>query len=125
MLFQQLGQHAWPRPASGVAAQHLPPRPVDPLVVVGRRFGEHFGRQRPRRFDERRIVQQHQRRRRRVRNRPLGRALLARRRVERHQPRVQELPLPMHVDGPAELIVARRGRVVALRKIERRVVSSG
>ena len=45
---------------------------------------------------------------RRVGDRPLGGAFLARRGVERQQPGVQELPLPVGVDRAAELLAIER-----------------
>ena len=71
----------------------------NPLVVVGSALREDRRRQRPGRFDERRIVQQHQRRASAC-WRSAARPCTPRgRRVERQQPRVQELPLPVHVHG--------------------------
>ena len=79
-------------------------------------------RQCPGCFDERWIVEQYQRRARRAGDRSLGRAFLAGGRIEREQKREQVLPLPMRVDRAAELILAGRRRVIALRKIQCRVI---
>ena len=77
------------------------------------RCAEHAGR-----LDERRVVEQHERGERRVRPRPLGGALLARRGVERLEHRVQVLPLPVDVDAAPPLLRVGVGGVLALREVQ-------
>ena len=77
---------------------------------------------RPGRFDECRIVEQRQRLLRRVAHDPDGRAFLARRGVEIRQHRMQERPLPVHVDATAILPIIDIGDVVAVRELQRVVV---
>ena len=75
-------------------------------------------REHARGFDVGRIVQQHQRLQRRVRSRADRGAFLARRRVERHQARMQERPLPPRVQPAAILILAVIVRPFARREIQ-------
>ena len=121
------------RPGSSPAASAAPPSRRRPGArhVAWRKRERERARRRPRRprssvplgedagrLDERRVVEQHERRQRRVRPRPLGRAFLAGRGVERLEHRVQVLPLPVDVDAAPPLLRVRVGRVLALREVQ-------
>jgi len=72
----------------GVAAQHLLPQPVDPLLIAAFGFRQHPRGQHAAGFYVGRIVQQHQRAARCVAHRPFGGALLPAGGVEGQQRRV-------------------------------------
>ena len=77
-------------------------------------------------LDECRIVQQRERGQRRIGTGPLSRALLAAGRVQCLEHRVQELPLPVHVDYRVAIGVDRcLPRYFALGEIQVTIVSGG
>ena len=77
------------------------PRPGQALAIGRPGFVENAKREPLGRLDERGVVHERERGQWRVADRPLRGALLAGRRVERAKHRVQELPLPVHVNGHA------------------------
>ena len=98
--------------------------PGDTLRRRGAAFAHDAGGQGPRRLDVGRVVQQHQRLQRRVRARPLDRALLAAGRVEGQQAGVQERAAPVGVQAAAIQALAVVVLVLAHREIQVRPVAA-
>ena len=98
-------------------------KPLDPLRVGLPACRQQRPGQDARGLDEGRVVEQREGLLRRVGDGADGGAFLARRGVEVRQHRVQERPLPVHVDAAAVLAFVAIGHVVAVGELEVRVVA--
>src|SRR5262245_45837472 len=103
--------------------QHNTEGPPYPLVRGGASFAQDPCSENPRGFHKGGVVEQRQRRQRRIADRPLSRAFLARRGVEGLQQRMQVLPLPVSIKSAAVLVLVGVGLVVAKRKVEMLVIT--
>ena len=103
---------------AGRALQRAIPGKGQPRRRAAATLADDPRRQRTRRLDVGRIVEEHERLLRQIGAVALGDALLAARRIEREQARVEKRPLPPDVQAPPILRVAAIDRVVARRKIQ-------
>ena len=107
----------------GLARNSLPPEAFDPSIIGwptgrDRSFCEHAGC-----FHECRIVEQYERRPRRVGSHPGGSAFLSRWCIKGKKLRVEKHPLPVNVEAPSPLAAVCISFVLSLRKIQVLVVA--
>ena len=98
----------------GGAREGLPPQEPDPVGVARAGLAHRARGQAAGRFDERGVVEEHERRLRRIAPHAGRGALLAVRGVEREQLRVEEHPLPVDIEAPPPLSGVGVGLVLEL-----------